>query len=76
MSSLDDVLREKTHKGAGVETGKRIYYTLHADAGLGAPTRLEVHRTTKLLGMLVAKLQGQGVLTEGDIDEMLLGVLA
>ena len=81
MSDREDVLREKTHKGAGLDSGRRVFYTLGDYKGaepfrtLGEPQWVGTHRTMKLVALLVAKLQAQGVLTEDDVDEMLLELL-
>lgn len=65
MPTKLDILREQTHKDDGVETGRRVFYTLTDDEKLAA------HRQAKLLGLLVQLLEDRGVINETDIDELL-----
>lgn len=66
----DELLREKTHKGDGLETDRRIYYTLTDNRALQAD------RNSKLLALLIGQLQEQGKLTEAQIDQLLFDLVA
>lgn len=68
MPSTEDVLAEQTHKQEGVETAKRAFYTIHPSEQPAAA----LHRTAKLLGLLIENLENRGVLSEEDIDALLL----
>jgi len=82
MPNRDDILRSKTHKDQGVDTDTRVFYSL---AGSGDPDfaklsqdsqlRLQVHRNSKLLAMLVARLESEGTLAADDLDDMLFDVV-
>lgn len=65
MPNKDDILREKTFKEEGMETDRRVFYTLTEDKDLAS------HRTSKALALLVRLLSERGVLSEEDIDELL-----
>ena len=65
----DDVLREQTHKGDGLDTDRRIYYTLTDNR------TIQGDRCAKLLALLIARLQEDGTLTESQIDQMLLDLV-
>jgi hypothetical protein len=67
MPMKEDILREKTFKEEGMETGKRVFYTLWDEKNLS----LTAHRNSKLIGLLVHLLEERGVLNEADIDELL-----
>ncbi|WLE60247.1 hypothetical protein GIY62_06190 [Burkholderia plantarii] len=72
-----DLLREKTHKEPGLDVGRRVYYTLTDDqtGDASAPIDPTLHRTIKLLSLLVEKLTAESRLTETELDQMLLQLL-
>jgi hypothetical protein len=78
MPNRDDVLNEQTHKGQGLELDQRIYYTLapSGDTAVETKQRLQLHRTTKALAILIRRLSERNLLTEDQIDEMLLECLS
>jgi hypothetical protein len=65
MPNKEDVLREKTFKEEGVETNRRVFYTVTSDDTLAS------HRNSKLVASLIGLLQQRGVISEMDIDELL-----
>jgi len=67
MPLREDVLREKTFKGQAEDEARRVFYTLTANK------ELEQHRTVFVLSGLVELLRKKGVLTEGELDDLLLG---
>lgn len=71
MPNLEDVLSEKTFKQDGLETSRRVFYTI--DPKINDANAL--HKTTKLLGILIEKLESRGILSEDDIDAMLLEII-
>jgi hypothetical protein len=65
MPNKEDILREKTFKEEGMETNRRVFYTLTSDDTLAS------HRNSKLVASLISLLQQRGVISEMDIDELL-----
>lgn len=65
MPSKDDILREKTFKEEGMETEKRVFYTLTDNEKFAS------HRNSKAIALLVKLLEEKGVIGEADIDELL-----
>ncbi len=66
MPNKDDVLREKTYKDECDDDARRVFYTLD-DA-----KDLQTHRNSKLLALLVDHLLKRELLTQDELDEMLL----
>jgi hypothetical protein len=66
MSDIEDILESKTNKNDGLSNAERILYTL-TDV-----KELEIHRTAKLLSILIADHIEKGTLSESELDEMLL----
>jgi hypothetical protein len=79
MPNREDILRDQTYKGDVDELDKRIYYTLTLKSGTGRegelPVESRIHRTAKLLSLVVTKLHEQGVLDDDEIDDMLFDLL-
>jgi hypothetical protein len=76
MPNREDIIHEKTFPE--VETEKRIFYVLAENrefAALATPAGMQAHRTAKLLGNLVKHLKDKGLLSETEIDEILLDVV-
>jgi hypothetical protein len=81
MPTREDLLYTKTHKG-GVDTDPRVYYCLSGSGDAEFERRpkatqaeLRTHRKSKLLAMIVARLEAQGLLSADDIDDMLLDIV-
>jgi hypothetical protein len=68
MPTRDDLLRDETFKDEGLETDVRVYYTLTDKKNVQA------HRTAKAISLLVATLERKGLLTNAEIDELLLEI--
>jgi len=67
MTTVEEILNEKTFKSEEYEIGRRVFYTITDEEG-----KQEVRRISLLLSQLIQILIEKGVLTEGDIDELLL----
>jgi hypothetical protein len=68
MPSKEEILIERTYKNLPV--AERILYTLTEDEVI------KVNQTAKTVGLLVETLVNKGVLSEGDVDHMLLQLLS
>jgi len=62
----EDLLREKTHKDDGVDLVTRVFSTLSDN------NATQSHRNSKALAFLLGRLHSQGLLSDDDIDEILL----
>lgn len=69
MPTIENILREKTHKGDVDTIHERVYYTLTDRKGA------EATQTARLLSLLIERLQEQGILKDQDIDKMLLEIV-
>lgn len=69
MPNIEDILAEQTYKDDHAETGRRIYETLKDDKVS------HHHRTAKLLSLLIQELESKGILSELDIDSLLLDTI-
>jgi len=69
MPTIENVLTEQTYKNDHTETGRRVYETLRDD-------KVSCHhRTAKLLSLLIQELETKGILSEADIDSLLLDTI-
>jgi hypothetical protein len=68
MPNKEDILRNETHKEEGLETERRVYYTLND----GKKSDLQAHRNSKAIALLIKILRENDVLNEADIDEILI----
>jgi hypothetical protein len=66
MPNREDLLYEKTYRGQVDELEKRIYYTLTSEE------RLQAHRVAKALALVIKLLHDKNVLTDNQIDDLLL----
>ena len=69
MSSKEDFLRNRTFKDQGLPLSQRVFYTLHQDS---QTHDLQAHRTTKLLALLIEHLHTRKLLSEDEIDNLLV----
>lgn len=60
------LLRRDTHKGDVDEVGRRVYYTLTEKTGTSG------HRTAKCLSLLIELMHKKGLLSEQELDDLLL----
>lgn len=69
---------EKTHPDID-ETGKRVFYTLLQPEHLGpvdtSPHGRALHRTAKIIGFLIEKLEAEGRLSKDEINELLFNTI-
>jgi hypothetical protein len=82
MPNKDEELFEKTFKGQADSTAQRVYYTLTAPMHKEPPEpipptwtrddRSVAHRTAHVLAGLIDHLEGDGLLKEDALDELLL----
>ncbi|MCW3586114.1 hypothetical protein K6Y78_24110 [Burkholderia cenocepacia] len=73
----DELLRDRTYKEDGIETSRRVFYTLTdsqtGKQGLVDPIQA---RTAKLVALLAERLVDDGTITIDTLDEMLLQIVA
>jgi hypothetical protein len=67
------MLKERTHKEDGLDVDKRVFYTLTDKAKLSAQT-MQAHRNSKAIALLFKRLLEADLLTEEQLDEILLEV--
>ena len=70
MPTIEEVLQKETFKEIGIPVEKRVFYTLRKD-----PKHTELYQS-KLLALLTAKLVEQELITEDELDELLLEVVS
>ena len=63
---LDEILNQNTHKNQGLSIGERVAYTLDDLRKSG------VDASPRLLALLLQQLFDQSVLSERDVDDLLL----
>lgn len=71
MPKLEDVLREQTYKEEGMEVEQRVFYTLHD----GEKHNLQAHRNSKAIALVISILHQKNMLTEEELDDLLLGCI-
>jgi hypothetical protein len=74
MPTKDEALAERTYKQDGLEVEKRIFYTLHGEGKSPQRDELQSHRNSKAISLLFKLLLDKGLLTEEQLDEILLDV--
>lgn len=68
MPNLEDVLREQTYKEEYMDVEVRVLYTLRD----GEKNNLQAHRNSKAIAMLIKTLRDKNILSDIDIDNILL----
>lgn len=76
MPTIEQALAKLTYKQEGLETEKRVFYTLLGDEASQASRSLQTHRNSKALGLLFKVLLEKGLLTEEELDQILLEVVS
>jgi hypothetical protein len=66
MPNINDVLREKTYKDGGLDLDVRVFYTLSKGR------KLQPHRNSKAIALLVKLLHKKGQITIREVDRLLL----
>jgi hypothetical protein len=74
MPTREEILSERTFKQGGLDIEKRVFYTLHGDRKAPDAEALQNHRNSKAIALLFKKLTEAGILTEDQLDEILLDV--
>lgn len=70
MANREDVLRDQTYKDDVDEVEKRVFYTLTGKDSLQA------HRVAKTLALVVELLRRRNLITDEEVDELLLDVVS
>lgn len=73
MATREEILREKTYKEDGIEIDRRVFNTLHDWEE--AHIALQPHRNSKAISLLIKILCQKGILTDSNIDDILLEVI-
>lgn len=74
MPTIEEALAERTFKQDGLEVEKRIFYTLHGEEKSPQRDELQNHRNSKAISLLCKLLLEKQLLTEEQLDELLLDV--
>jgi hypothetical protein len=67
MAKKDEVLEKLTYKGQCADNSHRVYYTLTDE-----PKDMAIHRIANVLSGVIEKLVEKDLLTEDELDEILL----
>lgn len=75
MSTREKLLAGKSFKQDGLDVGRRVFYTL---VGEQDPQRemLQTDRNSKAVALLVKALRLNGLLTDTQVDSILLDVVS
>lgn len=76
MPTLEDVLQNKTYKQVGLDVGHRVFHTLTGEDGDPHREKLQAHRNSKAIALLFKNLRENGLLTEAQLDEIMLEVIS
>jgi lactam utilization protein B len=74
MPTIEEALAERTYKQDGLDVEKRIFYTLHGDEKSPKHDESQNHRNSKAISLLFKLLLEKRLLTEEQLDEILLEV--
>jgi hypothetical protein len=74
MPTIKEALAERTYKQDGLEVEKRIFYTLHGEGKSPRRDELQNHRNSKAIALLFKMLLDKRLLTEAQLDDILLDV--
>jgi hypothetical protein len=74
MPTSEEVLAERTYKQDGLDVEKRVFYTLHGEGNSPQRDAAQTHRNSKAISLLFKTLLDKGLLTEEQLDEILLEV--
>jgi hypothetical protein len=76
MPTREEHLAKYTYKGQGLDLEQRVFYTLSGEEDEPSRDKLRIHRNTKAIALLFRTLHETGTLTENQLDEILLKVVA
>ena len=68
MPTKEELLETHTYKLEGFSTDKRVFYSLHKETDKD----LSKVPTIKFLALLTKKMEEKGILSEAEIDDLLL----
>lgn len=74
MPTNDEALAERTYKQDGLEVEKRIFYTLRGEGKSPQRDGVQNHRNSKAIASLFKVLMDKRLVTEKQLDEILLDV--
>jgi len=76
MPAIEDVLAEQTHKQDGLDVMQRVFYTLIAEPDNPNRAKLQAHRNSKAIAMLLQILCEKRLITDAQLDRILLEVVS
>jgi hypothetical protein len=76
MSTIEDLLAEETHKHDGLDVEHRVFYTLIGEPGNPNRAKLQAHRNSKALAMLCQFFNEKRLISDAQLDELLLYVVS
>jgi hypothetical protein len=68
MPEKENIFRNETYKEDGIETERRVFYTLND----GKKNDMQAHRNSKAIAMLIKTLRENDILDDDDIDAILI----
>jgi hypothetical protein len=68
MATEEEILRTKTFKENGMEVGRRVFYTIHDEGS-------KDWKTQKAVALLIEALHTKNILSDEQLDELLLSVV-
>ena len=74
MPTKQEALAERTYKQDGLDVEKRVFYTLHGEDKSPQREGGQNHRNSKAIALLFKTLLDKHLLTEEQLDEILLEV--
>ena len=74
MPTIEQALAERTYKNDGLDVEKRVFYTLHGEGKSPQRDELQNHRNSKAIALLFKTLLDRGLVSDQQLDEILLEV--
>jgi hypothetical protein len=75
VPTKEEALAERTYKQDGLEIEKRVFYTLCGEGKSPQHGESQNHRNSKAIALLFKVLLDKRLLTEEQLDEILLEVI-
>lgn len=72
MPTIEDVLEKKTYKQAGLDVGRRVFYTLTGNESELNREKSQANRNSKAIALIFETLRKNNHITDPDIDAILL----
>jgi len=76
MAMKEEILATETHKDDGLDVGRRVLYTLVGEQNTPNRQKLQADRNSKAIAVLLKTLHKKHLLTDDQIDEILLEVIS